>query len=417
MEHAKQASLDAAVDIDDLESAPSRARARPASTSRPEVCFSIHYDLASSEQAWRAFEQRADCTVFQSFAWLSAWQQHIGARSGVRPVIVIGRDAEGAIMFLLPLALEGGFARRLRWLGSDLGDYNAPLLAPEFTRRIDRACFTQLWQEIIQRLQSHPDLKHDLVYFEKMPEAVGAQPNPFMHFSVAANPSGAYFTHLTEDWETFYAAKRSSATRRRDRTKRKRLAEIGEIGFVTPDGADEIQRTLDILMVQKAQSFARMGVANIFARPGYPEFYRAVAVDSANRGLAHISRLDVGTSPAAVNLGLVFRGCYYHVLASYDGGAASKHGPGAAHLHDLMRHAIERGCRVFDFTIGDERYKRDWCDIEITLFDHVGIATARGALIAMPLLTKRALKRWVKQTPVIWNAVKWAREIAASPRG
>jgi CelD/BcsL family acetyltransferase involved in cellulose biosynthesis len=142
-----------------------------------------------------------------------------------------------------------------------------------------------------------------------------------------------------------------------------------------------------------------------------------VAADPANRGLAHVSRLDVGTTPVAVNLGLVFRGCYYHVLASYDGGAAAKYGPGAAHLHDLMRHAIERGCRTFDFTIGDERYKREWCDTELTLFDHVGIATARGALIAMPLLAKRALKRWVKQTPVLWNAFSRARKIAASLRG
>ena len=33
--------------------------------------------------------------------------------------------------------------------------------------------------------------------------------------------------------------------------------------------------------------------------------------------MVHVSRLDVGAAPAALNLGLTFRGCYYHVLASY----------------------------------------------------------------------------------------------------
>ena len=33
--------------------------------------------------------------------------------------------------------------------------------------------------------------------------------------------------------------------------------------------------------------------------------------------------------------------------------------------------AIDRGFRVFDFTIGDERYKRDWCDTEIKLYDTI----------------------------------------------
>ena len=69
-----------------------------------------------------------------------------------------------------------------------------------------------------------------------MPETVGAQPNPMRHLGGTINPSGAYLTHLTGDWETFYAAKRSSSTRRRDRTKRKRLAEFGEVKLINPAG-------------------------------------------------------------------------------------------------------------------------------------------------------------------------------------
>ena len=45
--------------------------------------------------------------------------------------------------------------------------------------------------------------------------------------------------------------------------------------------------------------------------------------------------------PAAVNLGLTWRGCYYHLLASYDDGELSRFGPGAAHLHELLHQAID----------------------------------------------------------------------------
>ena len=131
----------------------------------------------------------------------------------------------------------------------------------------------------------------------------------------------------------------------------------------------------------------------------------------------HVSRLDVGAVPAAVNYGLTFRGRYYHVLASYTDHEMSKYGPGAAHLHDLMGYAIGRGCDTFDFTIGDERYKRDWCDAELKLFDHVAIATARGAAVAGPLLAARAAKRWIKQTPVIWNTFTKVRSLVGSLRG
>ena len=92
-----------------------------------------------------------------------------------------------------------------------------------------------------------------------------------------------------------------------------------------------------------------MGVGNLFARPGYAEFFRALATDPATRHLVHVSRLDVGATAAAVNLGLTYRDCYYHLLASYDDGELSRFGPGAAHLHDLLHQAIDRGFKRFRF--------------------------------------------------------------------
>ena len=67
--------------------------------------------------------------------------------------------------------------------------------------------------------------------------------------------------------------------------------------MVNPAGDAEIRGTLDMLMAQKARSFARMGVANLFARPGYAEFYRATRRRSGERHLVHVSRLDVGAMP------------------------------------------------------------------------------------------------------------------------
>src|SRR5262249_48201607 len=111
-----------------------------------------------------------------------------------------------------------------------------------------------------------------------------------------------------------------------------------------------------------------------------------------------------------------FRGRYYHVLASYTDHEMSKFGPGAAHLHELMGYAIAHGCDTFDFTIGDERYKRDWCDGELKLYDHVSIASPRGAIVAGPLLMVGAVKRWIKQTPMIWNMVVKVRSMLGSRR-
>ncbi len=392
------------------------AQTRSPATFPSDVRLSVYENLGTIESDWRAFETQADGTVFQSFNWLATWQRHIGALTGATPAIVAGRDALGVMLFLLPLSVRSaGLARELVWLGSDLCDYNAPLVAPGFAKRFDRARFLALWAEVMRALQNHPRLRFDVINLSKMPETVGTQQNPMRHLGGTMNPSGAYLTHLAGDWETFYTTKRSSSTRRRDRTKRKRLGEFGEVRMVNPAGG-EIASTLDMLMAQKARSFARMGVGNLFAKPGHAEFYRVLASDPSTKHMVHVSRLDVGAIPAAINLGLTWRGCYYHLLASYDDGDVSRFGPGAAHLHDLMQLAIERGYKMFDFTIGDERYKRDWCDTELKLFDVIAAVNWRGSLVAMPMLAKQRLRRWIKQTPVLWSLAGKMRAVAGSLR-
>jgi CelD/BcsL family acetyltransferase involved in cellulose biosynthesis len=380
-----------------------------AAHSRPAVNLTVHEDLAAIEQDWRRFEQRAACTVFQTFDWLAAWHRHIGIRCNVRPAIVVGRRGDGQILFLLPLAVHPGVVRRLAWLGQEMCDYNAPLLAPEFAQDMPREHFLVVWREIRTLLQRQPRLRHDIVDLAKMPDMIGAQPNPFLALEVGLNPSGAHLTHLTGTWDEFYAARRSSATRRRDRTKRKRLGEIGEVRFVSPQTADEVVRTLETLIAQKTRSFARMGVANLFARPGCRDFFLDLATNPGMRDLVHVSRLDVGPTVAATNLGLQFRGCYYHVLASYDDGEVSRFGPGAAHLRDLIKRTVEHGFDQFDFTIGDERYKLEWSDTVVKLHDHVASASPRGWPLMFASQVVRCSKRAIKQNPVLWHAFRRMR--------
>ena len=136
---------------------------------------------------------------------------------------------------------------------------------------------------------------------------VGAQINPFTYLRVTPNPSGAHLTHLAENWEKFYSAKRSSATRRRDRTKRRHMSAFGEIRFVTASAPDETRRTLETLMEQKSRSLARKGIADIFARPGHREFFLDLASNPEQPALFHISRVEIGGACAAANFGIVFR--------------------------------------------------------------------------------------------------------------
>jgi CelD/BcsL family acetyltransferase involved in cellulose biosynthesis len=397
---------------DDAGSTPATeiGRAEPA-----PISLSVHHDFAAVEQDWRRFEATADCTPFQTFDWLFAWQRHVGTAKGVTPAIVIARRGD-QVLLLLPLGIaRHGFARILTFLGDVLCDYNAPLLARDFAALAPDG-FLALWRDIHRFLQATPATRHDAILFDKMPAKVGEQDNPMLALNVQLNPSGAYETTLPANWEAYYSSRRSSSTRRRDRTKLKRLGELGPVKFVNPDTSAELALTFDLLVQQKSKAFARMGVPNLFAPTGHTAFYRELATSPRYRSLVHLSRLDVGTTWAALNLGITFRDCYFHILASYDDGETSRFGPGAAHLRELLRYAIEHELTRFDFTIGDEPYKRDWCDTEQQLFDYATATTLRGLPAAATAFGWGRAKRAIKQTAPVWNAVQRLRAMAGSLR-
>ncbi len=376
----------------------------------PKLSFRIYGDLAAVEGDWRRFERRADCTAFQTFDWLASWHRHVGLREGVHPAIIVGRYSDDEIAFIMPLCVTPGrLARRLCWLGQELCDYHAPLLATDFSQRVTREGFLALWRELQAQMQCDPLLRYDWIEFEKMPQKVGAQINPFTYLRVTPNPSGAHLTHLADNWEKFYSAKRSSATRRRDRTKRRHMSAYGEIRFVTASAPDETRRTLETLMEQKSRSLARKGIADIFARPGHREFFLDLASNPDHRALFHISRVEIGGACAAANFGIVFRDCYYHVLASYDDSGISHYGPGALHLRELMAHAIGIGLKRFDFTIGDEPYKLEWSDTTVKLYDFAATATWRGLPARTASMVRRRVKRFIKQTPWAWRLASRTR--------
>lgn len=372
--------------------------------------LSLQTEFAAVEAQWRRFERVADCTPFQTFDWLRAWQRHIGGRDRVVPVIAVASFLDGDTAFMLPLGIEAQrSARRLCWLGQDLNDYNAPLVARDFAQRIAPERFRAAWQELCACMQRQPPLQYDWIELEKMPQRIGSQVNPFFHLALAGNPSGAHIAQLGTDWKNFYYDKRSSATRRRDRVKRKHLSEFGDVGFVTSADADESRRTLEKLMEQKSRLLAQRGIADMFARPGWRDFFLDVAANPATRHLVHVSRIQIGATCAAANLGVVFGGAYYHVLASYDNGALAQYGPGALHLRELLAYAIGLGLERFDFTIGDEPYKLEWSDAHVSLGDYTAPATWRGWLPYCRSMVCRPLKRFIKQTPWAWRAASRAR--------
>lgn len=397
-----------------VEEAQRQGEPGPRSKLAHRVELSLYRSLDAVENSWREFELRSDCTAFQAFDWLASWFLHVGSLSQVHPIIVVGKLDGDDLVFIFPLAITSGRIRYLTWLGSELCDYNAPLLSKEFPEFVgDR--FQAVWDQTINLIRE-AGVAFDAIHLVKMPGVVGKQPNPFLQLETRPNPSGAYAAELSESWEEFYTAKRSSGRRKADRNRMRGLAKFGEVRLITPEAPDEITAVLEKLFQQKSRSLARKGAGDMFSNPGYQSFFRHLAASAVDPSFLHVSRLDVGNIWAATNVGLVFRRTYYHVVCSYERRAIATFAPGSAHLRELMRFAIDRGCERFDFTIGDEPYKLEWADKKFQLHDHISSASFRGLPAVAALEGLRRLKRTVKHSRYLWQTYLWIRTAVGARR-
>src|ERR1700761_4383079 len=64
-------------------------------------------DFDQAETVWQSLENQSDLfTPYQRFDFLRPWYQKVGAREGLRPLIVVAYDRDRVPLLLLPLVLE-----------------------------------------------------------------------------------------------------------------------------------------------------------------------------------------------------------------------------------------------------------------------------------------------------------------------
>jgi len=258
--------------------------------------------------------------------------------------------------------------------------------------------FAALWTDIQPVLSPH-----DFVELMRQPAMVEGQANPFLELDTQLNASGAHTTFLGDDFDAYYERKRSKKAKRTFLRNRRKLEELGETTYVHPETRQDIEASVDRLVTLKSDSLNAMGAHDFLAQPGYVAFYKALALQSTSSGLAHVSHMEIAGNYVAGNWGLVHKQRFYYLLVGYDALKFGRYTPGVQALVETMRWAVDEGITVFDFTIGDERYKDEWCEIGIDLHDHLTAKTLRGSVFLLLTRLVLVLKRKIKQTPILWE--------------
>lgn len=322
------------------------------------------YDgFSSLEPVWKDLELRASSTVFQSYDFLSSWLEHVGRNSGIKPVIV-SYSENNVVKAIFPACVAHKYHLKfLTWLGGfHIVDYGNILMDPAADISVSRFV-----DEALLLIKKH--VKYQVIHLHNVRSSSpinGVLEKKLRKHRVDVAP----YTPLLGDFESYLDSLKKNRKKLKSDTLRqmKRLSELGELSYSVHGGNDPVARdVLNVFIEQKKKRYEVTSVRGVLFHDGYDKYYLDQVRNNPN---VHLSSLTLGDKIIAAHLGYAYKDTYYYLMPSYDS-EYEKYSPGRILLYNLIKTAYEAGTNVFDFCIGDEKYKYEWASVDETLTSYI----------------------------------------------
>jgi len=328
-------------------------------------CFTDLDQLAPYADDW---ERLAAGVPFRSCTWLWHWWRHYGPQNDAdrlrtRLAVLGVFDDANSLMGIAPWYVDCSsvHGRVLRPLGSGevCSEYLGVLCHPATKEVVVEALAEHL------EANAHDDgpdaLRWDLLELD----GVDAEDRTVaglidclagLGCTVHRRPaSSCWRLDLPTEWDS-YIASLGKHQRRTVRRLERDVLHTNRVVLHVASQLDELSRAMDILVDLHQRRRQMLGEKGCFASARFLGFHRDVAPELLRRGQVQLYWLELDGIPAAAEYHLAGNGVLYVYQAGVEP-ALMEHQPGNAINLMILRRAIERGYRVYDFLRGDEVYK------------------------------------------------------------
>ena len=355
------------------------------------------YNKFSQEilQIWKKLENNGHSNVFQKCDWNQNWYRTVGKPVHQIQLFIVSVSFENKVEAILPLGiLKNSGIKKLQWLGGIHSDYMGPLIGS--SSDIFLTNFEAIWSEILSSLPAF-----DLLYLDKQIPNIGSHVNPFFYMKDSKKISSVHQAHFRGSWENYKdgISKKVLADTAR---QRKRLSKLGNLSFVVLSNEEENNLFLEKLFLFKRMRYQEIGVEDVLNKEEHRAFYLNMPSQISQSARAHCSVLKLNKEIIAMHWGAVDGKIFYYLMPAYFGTEWSKYSPGKILLEELMLSCHQSGLNVFDFTSGDESYKKIWANESFPIHLTVKSYSFKGSAYIKFL----NLKQWLSQFNLLKRVLK-----------
>jgi CelD/BcsL family acetyltransferase involved in cellulose biosynthesis len=355
--------------------------------SAKNLCFEIVEDaerLFSLKSDWdRLCSRSTDYNFSQSYQWCSvAWE--CPTQSSRRQLFCLVGWVDNTMVLIWPFViLRRGLWRMLRPLGSETTEYSDVLVedGPEADQWALLA-----WRKLCETCNS------DVIIFPFVREnsrlyRILSQERPMSAWGVSTSSIN---WDRYQNWESYYRSLKGEF-RYSLRTKRRRLAQRGNLSFVQVTQCEEATAIIDWLLSQKTDWLIRTKQSGPWQDvKSYRDFLTRVVAERDGFGNLTLFVLKLDGQIISAILGRISRFSMEPMIAAYDR-AYSQYGPGQLLYEDVIQWAFARRLE-FDFRLGNYTYKRRWTNRESKVVTYRFVNSMWGAAFSLASRCRSKIK-------------------------
>jgi CelD/BcsL family acetyltransferase involved in cellulose biosynthesis len=376
-------------------------------TSNDRTTSNLVWDvqpLTTILEKWAEQADQLHGSTTQQIAWVSHWQNQVNPDC----ICVVAHSNE-QLRFVLTLeVIKQGPLKIAAFPGGRHANENFASVSSNFNAGTPLECVAAVKAQIREK---RPDI--DAIYLHRQVQKLNGMTNPVLSVETSTPTDIALSFATNSDFQEVLQARDGMRKQKKIRKASRRLDERGGWTYQIISNADEAQTALSRFYTLKAHRLAGKGIANVFETVQVQAFFNALFAQSitigSNEFEMHI--LKVGGEIVAVT-GNSRNGERINVEFT----AVDDTDPGVSHGEFLYFHMIcnacERGIKTFSFGVGDEPFKRSWCNIETAQYNTAIALTWKGAFAANVESLKTNLKRWVKSNKRLYQWLKTMRKPA-----
>jgi CelD/BcsL family acetyltransferase involved in cellulose biosynthesis len=325
---------------------------------RTVACVPLLDALEHEAAAWdRLLDASSAASLFAGRAWHRAWIGSAPPEEVAASHALLVTGADGAIAGVLPLGVRDVTFRRrpVRALTWAIGDVGCP-------DQLDLLALPDAdFDAVVPVLASLPG---DLLILDNLAEDApnaGRLGEALKRGGWCVRRTARFkcpYLDLPVSWDHYLAS--LSANRRQVLRRRERNLARDHVATLTDYGVGSIAAGWRHLVALHEQRWAAEGGGGgTFSDPRVERMHREFAEELARGGQLWLTTLDLDGTPAAAWYGFTDRDTVYFYQSGRDPRWEDK-SVGVALMVNMIRRAIERGYRRFDFLRGDEAYKLQW---------------------------------------------------------